>query len=124
MLQWIMFSSLRDFLLSYYTSSSARHKSFWCKCETPELSQSALQLICHPHQQQQHVIKTVPGTPVLVCLSHPSTNTVLQRKLDVLRKVMVVPHGLIVVKLRRESFIESEYERHGEEEQDVEDDFV
>ena len=66
----------------------------------------------------------MPGTPVLVCLSHPSTNTVLRRKLDVLRKLMVVPHGLIVVKLRRESFIESEYERHGEEEQDVEDDFV
>jgi hypothetical protein len=49
LLQWILFSSLRDFKLSYETRISAHHEGFWCECERQH-SQGAIQLICHPHQ--------------------------------------------------------------------------
>jgi hypothetical protein len=94
-----MFSSRRDFLLSCYTRFSARHEGFWCECETQH-SRSAIKLICHPHQR--HLIKTVPGTPVLVCLFHV---VVLRRKSDVLRMLMVVTHALIVAKTRRREWL-------------------
>jgi hypothetical protein len=49
LLQLILFSSLRDFALSYDTRFSAHHKGFWCECERQH-SQGAIQLTCHPHQ--------------------------------------------------------------------------
>ncbi len=64
--QWIMFSSLREILLCCHTRFSARDEWRWYEFETFTKCYSIG--VWHPHQWR--LIKTVPGTPLLVCLFH------------------------------------------------------